>query len=64
VLLAAFSGRDGITSTEDTRIVERIIESGRDAEEFALEAAWSPRWRCATGPGPAIVSQSGEPDLE
>jgi len=59
VLLAAFGGRDGITSTEETRIAERIIESGSDAEEFALEAAWSPRWRCATGPGLAIVSLSG-----
>jgi len=39
VLLAAFSERYGImTGTDETGVVERIIESGRDAEEFALEA--------------------------
>jgi len=27
-----------MTSTEESGVVERIIESGRDAEEFALEA--------------------------
>jgi len=31
-------GNSIMTSTEESGVVERIIESGRDAEEFALEA--------------------------
>jgi hypothetical protein len=38
-LPAALMERNGtMTSTEESGVVERIIESGREAEEFALEA--------------------------